>query len=141
MGRDGCSLMSQFNHWQPFGLHFRHRHQVNKQNNRIHAPISIKRTRATKFWTYRNFTWYLAVTEVNTALAYGQFHKGGKFIPNFQFHRKFAHDIMENTIVVKIMDSVRSRRLTCTPTIVPCKLQKAKNHEGRYDKKKSQAGI
>ena len=80
-GRDGESLARIFKYRQPFGLHFRYRHQVDDQNNRRHAPISIERTRATKFWTDRNFPWYLAVTEVNTALADGYFHKGGKLIP------------------------------------------------------------
>ena len=38
-GRDGQSLIIQFNYWQPFGLHFRYRHQVYDHNNRSFAPI------------------------------------------------------------------------------------------------------
>ena len=44
------------------------------------------------------YPWYLAVTEVNTALADGHFRKGGKLIPNLQFRSKLAHEMMDNTI-------------------------------------------
>ena len=71
-GRDGQSLARQFNYQQPFGLYFCYRQQVDDHNNRRHAPISIERIWATKFWTDRNFAWYLAVTDVNTALADGK---------------------------------------------------------------------
>ena len=30
---------------QPYGMHFRYRHQVDDHNNRRHAPISIKNTK------------------------------------------------------------------------------------------------
>ena len=97
-GRDGESLARLFKYRQPFGLNFRYRHQVDDRNNRRHAPISIERTWATKFWPNRNFAWYLAVNEVNTALADGHFHKGSKLISTLQFRRKLAHEMMENNI-------------------------------------------
>ena len=93
-GRYGESLSRLFKYRHPFGLHFRYRHQVDDQNNRMHTPISIESTWATKFWPDRNFAWYLAVTEVNMALADGHFCKGGKFIPTLQFRRKLAHEMM-----------------------------------------------
>ena len=70
-GRDGESLTRLFKYCQPYGLHFRYRHQVEDHKNRRHATISIEMTWATKFWPDRNFACYLAVTEVNTALADG----------------------------------------------------------------------
>ena len=73
---------------------------------------------------------------MKTALADGHFHKVGKLIPNLQFRRKLAHDITENKIGVETVDSGRLRRSTCTPSIVPCKLQKVKQHEDRYKKGK-----
>ena len=76
-GPDGDSLVRIFTYCHPFGLHFCYRHQLDDHNNIRHAPISIERTWATKFWPNRNFAWYLAVTEVNTALADGHFRKGG----------------------------------------------------------------
>ena len=111
-GRDDESLARIFKYRQPFGLHFRYRHHVDDHNNRIHAPISIERTWATTFWPNRNFAWYLAVTEVNTALADGHFRKGGRLIPTFHFRRKIAHKMMENTIGVDTVDSGRPRRST-----------------------------
>ena len=93
-GRDGEFLSRLFKYCLSFGLHSRYRHQVDYHNNRKHAPISIESTWETKFWPDRNFAWYLAVTEVNTALADGNFRKGGKLIPTLQFRRKLAHDMM-----------------------------------------------
>ena len=75
------------------------------------------------------------MTEVNTALAYGHFCKGGKLITTLQFHRKLAHEMMESTIGVNNMDSGRLKRSTCTPDIVPCGIQKVKKHKGGYGKK------
>ena len=69
------------------------------------------------------------------ALADGHFHKGGKLIPNLQFRRKLAHEIMENTIGGDTVDYGRPRRSTCTTSIVACTLLKVKKHEGSYDRK------
>ena len=77
----------------------------------------------------------MAVTEVNTALAYGHFCKGGKLIPTLQFRRKLVHEMMESTIGVETLDYGRLKRSRYTPTIVPCKFHKVKNHEGSYKKK------
>ena len=93
------------------------------------------RTWATKFCSDRNSAWYLAVTEVNTALSDGHFRKGGKLIPTFKFWMKLAHEMMGNTIGVDTLDSGRPRRSICTPAIVTCTLLKVKNHEGSYDRK------
>ena len=81
-GWDGQSLARLLKYRQPFGFHFRYRHEEDDHNNRRHDPISIKRTCETMFWPDRKFAWYLAVTEVNTALADGHFRKGGQLIPN-----------------------------------------------------------
>ena len=91
-GRYGQSLVRKFKYRHPFELHFFYRHQVYYQNNRRHAPISIEGKWETKFWTNRNFTWYLAVTEVNTALADENFRKCGRLIPTFHFQSKLAHE-------------------------------------------------
>ena len=82
---------------------------------------------------------------MNTELLDGHINKGRKLIPNLQFCRKLAHEVMDNTIRVDTLDYGKPRRSTFTPDLVPCKLQKIKNHEGSYDKKakrsKCQAGI
>ena len=134
-GQDVQYLVSQLKYWKTFGSHSRHHHQVDNHNNRSNAPISLERKWVTKFWPNRNFAWYLAVTEVNTALTDGHFRKGGNLIPTLQFRRKLAHKMMENTIRVNTVDYGRPRSSTCTPAIVTGDLQKVKNHEWRYDKK------
>ena len=96
----GESLTRLFNYLQPFGLQFRYRHQVDDQNNIRHAPTSIERTWATKLWLDRNFACYLAVNEVNMALADGHFRKGRQLISSLQLQRKLAHDMMDNTFGV-----------------------------------------
>ena len=48
-GQYGQYLVRQSNYGQPFGFHLYYRHQVDYHNNRIHAPILIERTWATKF--------------------------------------------------------------------------------------------
>ena len=134
-GLDSESLVRLFNYRQPFGLHFCYRHQVDDHNIRRHAPILIEKTWATKFWPDRNFAWYLSVTEVNTALAYGHFRKGGQFITTLQFQGEIAHEMMENTIRVNTVDYGIPRRSTWNPAIVACLVLKVKNHEESYDRK------
>ena len=46
----------------PFRIHFRYSHQVYEHNNQRHAKVYLERTWATKFWTDRNFNWYLSVS-------------------------------------------------------------------------------
>ena len=89
----------------------------------------------TKFCPNRNFAWYMAVTEMNTALADGHLCKGGKLIPTLHLRRKLAHEIMDNTIGVDTVDYGMPRSSTCTTFIVPCTLLKVKKHEGSYNRK------
>ena len=129
-GRDGQYLARIFKYRQTFGLQFCYHHQVDDNNNIRHATISIERTWATKFCPDRNFAWYLAVTEVNTTLAYGHFRKGGQLIPTLQFHRKLAHEMMKNIIGMDTVDYGSLRRSTRTLAIVPCTLLKVKITKG-----------
>ena len=80
----------KFTYRKQFGIHFRYRHQVDGQNNRRHSPISLDRTWANKFYPDKNFAWYLAVLEVNTALASGHFQKYGIMQPSLNFWRALA---------------------------------------------------
>ena len=87
------------------------------------------------FYNDRKFSWYLAVTEVNTALADGHFCKGRKLIPTLQLRKKLAHEMTENNIGGDTEDYGRPRRSTCTPSIIACTLLKVKKHEESYDRK------
>ena len=87
---DGESIVNIFKYLQQFILHFRYHHQVENHNNRRHSPILLERTWDNKFWTDHTFGWYLAVTEVNTALASGHFQNGGNIMPTLAFWRQLA---------------------------------------------------
>ena len=87
IGSSGMKETKKFIYWQPFGLHFRYRHQVYDHNNRRNALIPLDRTWATKFWPGRNFAWYPAVSEVNTALFSGHFQNYELVQTNLDFRR------------------------------------------------------
>ena len=57
----GTKDKKKFAYRKPFGIHFRYRHEMDNHNDRRHAPISLERTWATKFWPDQNFSWYLTV--------------------------------------------------------------------------------
>lgn len=134
---NGVNKSKTFNYRQPFGLHFRYRHQVDDHNNRRHAPISIERTWATKFWADRNFAWYLAVSMVNANLAHGHFQNNGEVVPTLQFRRQLAQELLDNTIGREDMDHdedgrpIRSCRMTRAR--VPCLLVTLKHYQGTYN--------
>ena len=86
-GVDGESLVNIFKYRQPFVFHFHYCHMLDGHNNRRNSPISLDRTRKTKFCTDRNFSCYLDVTEVNTALASGHCQNGGNIMPTLSFWR------------------------------------------------------
>ena len=88
----------QFTYLQPFGLHFRYRYQVDDHNNWRHAPISLEMIWATKFWIYHNFSWYIAVSEVNTALESGHFQNDEVVKPSLDFRRDLEIEFLENKI-------------------------------------------
>ena len=134
-GQDSQYLVRKFKYTNPFRLQFRYRHQIYDNKNRKMLLFQLRGHGKLGSDTGRNFTWYLAVTEMHIALVDGHFCKGGKLIPTFQLCRKLAHEIVENTIGVNTLDSEIPRRSTCKPYIVPWSLQKFNNHEGSYDKR------
>ena len=97
---DGVKTTKTFCYKQPFGMHYKFRHQVDDNNNRRNLPISVERTWATKFWEDRNCAWYLATSEVNTNLAWGHFRQDSKVDATLDFRRKLAHECLVNSIGV-----------------------------------------
>ena len=81
----GTKDTKKFIYGQKFGLHFIYIHQVDDHNNGRHAPISLARTWVTKSCLDHNLTWYLSVSEVNTALAPGHFQIDGVVQPGMDF--------------------------------------------------------
>ena len=96
--RSGTKQTKQFTYWQPFGINFRYRHQVYNHNNHTHAPIYLKKTRATKFWPDRNFAWYLSMSEANKDLVPGHFQNDGVVQPSLYFRIALLIEWLKNTI-------------------------------------------
>ena len=132
-GANGQMVVKTFKYQIPFGLHFQYRHQVDNHNNRRHAPISLERTWATKFWPDRNFAWYLAASEVNTALTLGHMQKGGVLLPTLEFRRALAKECMENTIGMEEGDTGRPRRHLTMNIPVQCHMITVKHFCGMWD--------
>ena len=126
----------KFKYRNPFGIHFRYRHQVDGHNNQIHAPLSLESTWANKFWPDRNFSWYLAVSEVNTALASGHFQNYGVVQPILDFCRALAIECLENTIGVEFGDNVKPKRDCKIPVYVPSDKIAVKHYGGMWDPSK-----
>ena len=89
-------------------LLFRYINQVYDQNKWRYTPIYLDRTWTTKFWSDKNFSWYLSVLEVNIALASGHFQNDGVVQPSLDFLRDFPIECLDNTIRVElgIMDGL-----------------------------------
>ena len=96
--RSGTKETKLFTYRQSFGIHFRYMHQVDNKNNWRHAPISLERKWETTFWPNHNFAWYLAVSEVNTALVSGHFKNDGVVQPSMYFWRSLAIYCLDNKI-------------------------------------------
>ena len=108
-------------------------HQVDDHNNRCHAPISLERTWATKFWPDRNFAWYVAVTEVNAALVHGHMQNGGKIIPQLEFRRALAKEMLTNNVGRDPESPSRPMRSSRYPRKAECELVTIAHFSGAYD--------
>ena len=109
---DGVKTTKTFCYKHPFGMHYKFRHQVDDNNNRRHFPIPVERTWDTTFWEDRNCAWYLATSEVNTNLAWGNFRQDRKVDATLDFLRKLAHECLVNLIGVdKENEDIGSRLL------------------------------
>ena len=105
-------------------------HQVDDQNNWRHAPISLEKKSGTKFWPNHNFAWYLAVSEVNTALVSGRFQNDGLVQPNLDFWVYLAIECLDNTIVIELGENGIPKRTSKIPIYVPCEKITVKHHVG-----------
>ena len=128
----GTKETKQLKYWQPFGVHFRYRHQVDDQNNRRHVPIFLERTWGTRFWLDCNFAWYLAVLEINTAPASGHFQNDGVKQPSLDIWKYLAIYCIGNTIGVEFRDNGRPKITSKLPVYVPCKKFTVKHHCGMW---------
>ena len=86
----GMKQTTLFTCRQQFGLCFKYIHQVYDKKTQKKMSIYLESTRKTKFWPDHNFAWYLAVSEVNTALAPGHFQNDGGVQLSLEFIKAFA---------------------------------------------------
>ena len=88
----------EFMYTEVVANNFLYQHQVDDNNNRRHAHISIENTWATKYSPDRCFTWYLAVSEVNANYDRAYFQDSSDALPQLEFRRRFTKELLENTI-------------------------------------------
>ena len=114
---------------------------MDNHNNWRHEPISLKKTRATKFWPDLNFAWYLAVSEVNTDLASGHFQNDGVVQPSMSFWRALEIECHENKIVFELGENGQPNITYKLTIYVPCEKITVKHHGGMwYQSKKWKNG-
>ena len=70
---DGNSTITTFKYTEPYSNHYRFRHCVNNHNNLRHHLSSIEGTWVTQRWPIRVLGFLLAISEVNTFLAFRHF--------------------------------------------------------------------
>ena len=91
-----------FHYTEVFKNHFKYRHFIDDHNNRRHGSgLSIERTWGTKYWPDRCFAWFLAVSEVNANLGRSFFLQGSQVLPQVNFRKKLAFELLNNTYDVE----------------------------------------
>ena len=95
---DGVKTTKKFCYKQPFGTHYKFRHQIDDNNNRQNWYILVERTWNNKFLEDRNCEWYLTASEVNTNLVWGHFRQDGKVDATLDFRSKLTHECLVNSI-------------------------------------------
>ena len=96
-----------FKYSETFGNHFRYRHVVDDHNNLRHAVPSIEGCWGTRRWANRVFSFVLAVSEVNTYLAFRYFiwairSNAVKRVPTLlEFRKKLALALIHNDYLNK----------------------------------------
>ena len=103
-----------FQYQEPFSNHFLYRHVVDDHNNHRHSHPSIEETWVTHRWPIRVFSFILAISEVNTWLAFRYFVWGPQKIAKFptihNFRRRLAMNLINNRWIVESAEQRLSRK-------------------------------
>ena len=103
-----------FQYQEPFSNHFLYRHVVDDHNNHRHSHPSIEETWVTHRWPIRVFSFILAISEVNTWLAFRYFVWGPQKIAKFptihNFRRRLAMNLINNRWIVESAEQRSSRK-------------------------------
>ncbi len=89
--------VQSFNYPQPFSWHSKAKHWVDDHNQCRHGTIDLVEAWKIEWWPHRQFTFLLALSEVNAAASRG---RAMDFVtePVLTFCKKFALQMLENTI-------------------------------------------
>ena len=92
----GRETTTNFKYTTPFYNHFKYRHQVDDHNAKRHAPISVEDCLGARRWDIRQFSFLLALTEVNVKLAmdFGQPKKN--ILSMLAFRKRLAKALIYN---------------------------------------------
>jgi hypothetical protein len=117
-----------FKYTEPFSRYCKVKHWVDDVNNRRHDPIGLEEVWGTKWWAMRQFTFLCSVAEVNAAHSRAR-AKSEITMPQLEFRRKLAQQMMENTL-----------NAPPTPEVAPICVRRVRNVNHRLVKRKPNEG-
>jgi hypothetical protein len=91
---DGATIKIKYT--EPYSNHYLYRHCVDDHNNLRHSDISLEEIWVTHTWENRVFAFLLAISEVNTFLAWKLFGNAEKSMTMLQFRRSLAKELIAN---------------------------------------------
>ena len=130
--KDGETQEKTFQYTEPFSNHFDFRHIVDDHNHIRHMFPSIEEIWTTHRWATRVFTFLLAISEVNTYLAFRFFiWQGKERLDWMDFRSKFAWALIDNPYLVPESSDNKSR--TRKRKATAHSLVSAPPHASKYD--------
>ena len=136
---------ASFKYTEVFNNHFKYRHCVDDHNHLRHSVPSIEGTWVTSRWACRVFSFILAISEVNTYLAFKYFIWGGKDeneedgnsekgkVPTLhEFRRKLALELINNEFLPQTQDSAKKQPPRGVKIAVKHTLKTAPNFASYY---------
>ncbi|KAL7467273.1 hypothetical protein ACHAXS_007534 [Conticribra weissflogii] len=96
-GRRIGGVWRTFKYCEPVSHHNRAKHLVDDHNNRRHDPIGLEQTWRTKWWPTRQFTFLLAIAEVNAVNSRARARKEPAE-PQLKFRRELAEGMINNNL-------------------------------------------
>ena len=110
---DGNTTITTFKYTEPYSNHYRFRHSIDDHNNLRHQLPSIEGTWVTQRWPIRVLGFLLAISEVNTFLAFRHFiwHAEKEFLTLRTFRRRLALALIDNEYLIDQEEQRKSKRL------------------------------
>ncbi len=96
-GRKVGGQWKSFKYSEPISRHNRAKHWVDDHNNRRHDPIGLEQTWRTKWWPTRQFTFLVAIAEVNAINSQARARKAPAE-PTLEFRKQLAEKMIHNKL-------------------------------------------